>query len=302
MSVKNKTEGNKLTSYRKNMIMCGWLFIAPLLIGLILFVAFPLIYAIFLGFCEYDLFNPPKFIGLKNFVEMFTDKYFLKSMLNALIFCLNVPIKLVISLVLASILAGKIKGSNAFRLIFYVPCLFGAVAITFIWQWLLAYEYGLVFNVMKSLGLEAVNFLDKEHFRSSMIMISVWCGIGISVLLLYATIKNTPKSLYEAAEIDGANAVERFWHITIPAVSPIMFYVILTGIIGSFQEFTMFNVMSGDSVNDVNIMPVWWIYKFTGQYGYRYGYASALGLVLGVLLIIISAVQFYISNKWVHYD
>ncbi len=299
MSVKTS---KRLTSYKKNMIVCGWLFIAPLLIGLILFVAFPLVYAIFLAFCEYDLFNPPKFIGFANFVEMFKDEFFLKSMLNALIFCLNVPIKIIISLVLASVLAGKIKGSNAFRLIYYIPALFGAVAITFIWQWLFAYEYGLVFNLMKSLGMETINFFDKDHFRGSMIVISVWCGIGIAVLLLYASIKNTPKALYEAAEISGANAFEKFIHITLPAVSPIIFYMLLTGIIGSFQEFTMFNVMSGNSVNEVNVMPVWWIYKFTGQFGYRYGYASALGVVLGIILIIVSAVQFYISNKWVYYD
>ena len=117
------------------------------------------------------------------------------------------------------------------------------------------------------------------------------------MLLLFATIKNADRNCYEAADLDGANAFQKMIWITIPTISPILFYLILTGIIGSFQEFTLFNVMSGNAVTLTNIMPVWWIYQYTGKYGYQYGYASALGVVLGFLLIAISVVQFRVAKK-----
>lgn len=292
----------RITKDKRNMIICGWLFISPLLIGLLLFVAFPLIYAVILSFCEYDLFTSPKWIAIDNFKEMVSDKYFMKSLLNALVYCLNIPIRIVLALLVANILAGKIKGSGVFRMIYYIPTICGAVAITFIWQWMMASEYGLFYKTLNAIGIKPIAFLDKRHFMGSMIAMSVWCSFGVSLLLLFATIKNVPKSLYEAAEIDGANPLKKLIHITVPAVSPILFYLLITGIIGSFQEFTLFNVMSGGNVTETNIMPVWWIYNFTGKYGYRYGYASALGVVLGAVLVLLSVLQFRLSKKWVFYS
>jgi len=291
-----------MTKAKRITAVWGWVYISPLLIGLLLFVLFPLVYAVFLAFCEYNLFEAPKFVGLGNFKQMLTDEFFWRGMLNALVYCLNVPIRLVLALVIANLLASKIKGSGVFRMIYYVPTVCGAVAITFIWQWMYAYEYGMLYEICDAIGLPTIKYLDKDHFMGSMISMSVWCSMGVSLLLLFATIKNVDKSYYEAADLDGANALQKLVYITIPSVSPILFYLILTGILGSFQEFTLFNIMSGDAVNYHNVMPVWWIYKFTGAYGYQYGYASALGVTLGILLIIISVVQFKISNKWVNYS
>lgn len=291
-----------MTKDKRNTIICGWLFISPLLIGLLLFVAFPLIYAVILSFCEYDLFFPPKWVAFDNFKEMVSDKFFMKSLLNALVYCLNIPIRILLALLVANILAGKIKGSGVFRMIYYIPTICGAVAITFIWQWMMASEYGLFYKTIKAIGIKPIAFLDRRHFMGSMIVMSVWCSFGVSLLLLFATIKNVPKSLYEAADIDGATPLRKLIHITVPAVSPILFYLLITGIIGSFQEFTLFNVMSGGNVTETNIMPVWWIYNFTGKYGYRYGYASALGVVLGAVLVLLSVLQFKLSRKWVFYS
>lgn len=292
----------RMSTNKKSQIINGWLFISPLAIGLLLFVAFPLIYAVYLSFCEYNLFDPPKFVGIDNFVKMVSDKFFIRSLGNALLYCLNVPLRLILSLLLASLLCGKIRGSGVFRMIYYFPTICGAVAITFIWQWMFAQEYGLLSQLFEDIGIKNFVFLDKRHFMPSMIFMSVWCAFGVSLLLLFATIKNVPRDYYEAAELDGANAFHRFFHITLPSVSPVLFYLIMTGIIGSFQEFTSFNIMSGNMITETNIMPVWWIYKFTGQFGYEYGYASALGVVLGVVLIIVSVIQFKISNKWVYYS
>lgn len=293
----NKAEKRSLSKVRRQTVIYGWLFISPLLLGLTLFVLFPLGYAIILAFCEYDLFEAPKFLGMANFFSVFQDEFFWRSMLNALVYCLNIPIRLIIALIIANILAGKTKGSTAFRMIFYVPTVCGAVAITFIWQWMFAAEYGLFHRIMEGLGMEPIVFLDNDHFMPSMIAMSVWCSFGVSLLLLFATIKNADRNCYEAADLDGANAFQKMIWITIPTISPILFYLILTGIIGSFQEFTLFNVMSGNAVTLTNIMPVWWIYQYTGKYGYQYGYASALGVVLGFLLIAISVVQFRVAKK-----
>ncbi len=292
----------RMSQSKKNETFWGWVFISPLTLGFILFTAFPLVLAIFYSFTEYDLFHSPVWIGMGNFTKVFADEFFLRSLLNALLYCIGVPIGAFIALILSSMLVSISRGSLALRMIFYLPTICGAVAITFIWQWMYAPTYGILHNLFKTLGLEPISFLSKNHFMMSMMVMGVWSGMGVSVLLFYSSLHNVSRALYEAAELDGANAYHKFMYVTLPGISSVMFYILITGILGSFQAFTNFQVMANDQVTLTNVMPVWWIYKFTGKYGYEYGYASALGLIFGLLLIIISAIQFIVSKYWVKYD
>ena len=298
---------HKMNRRKRNEYIMGWVFIAPLTIGFLLFTAVPLVLAIYYSFTSYDLFSPPQWVWFKNFAEIFagdTDWY-MRSLLNALIFTIGVPLGAAISLAIAAMLCNISRGSTVLRMIFYIPTICGSVAITFIWQWMFASHYGILWEFLESLGFQLTNafgFLDEERFMSSMIFMGLWAGVGGSLLLFYSSLQNISHDLYDAAALDGANGFQKFWHITMPGVSPVLFYVLLTGIVGSFQAFTQFQVMTGDVISEYSVMPVWWIYRYiTGEGGYRYGLASAMGLLLGLILIVISAVQFIASKYWVKY-
>lgn len=283
----------------------GALFVAPLCIGLGLFLAFPLIYALVISFTDYQMNAPElmKFVWFDNYIRAFQDEWFLSGLRNALINAIGVPIGMFCALLLSTFILRVKKGGALFKVLLYVPTVCSAVAITFIWQWMFQGEYGLLNRMLVAIGLPKVSFLNRHNFWGSMIFMGVWSGLGTSILLFYAQLKNIPNQLYEAAMVDGANAFQSFFHITIPGVSPVSFYILLTGIAGSFQDFTRFQVMTGDSMQEWNVMPVWYIYKFTSvDYGYRLGYASAMGIILGIILIVISLIQFFVSRYWVHYD
>ena len=291
-----------LSPGQKSEYLWGWIFIAPITIGFLLFIAMPLVLAVVYSFTEYDLFHAPVFIAMDNFKEVIHDEFFRKSLLNALIYALGVPVGALVALIISSLLKSISKTSLTLRMIFYLPTICGAVAIAFIWQWMYAPTYGILHLMMKRIGMKPIKFLASDNIMGSMMVMGIWSGMGVSVLLFYSSLHNISSQLYEAAELDGANSFHKFIYITLPGISPVMFYILITGILGSFQAFTNFQVMTNDQVNLSNVMPVWWIYKFTGTYGYRYGYASALGLVLGILLIIVSGIQFIVSKYWVKYD
>ena len=295
-------------SYKKKVKsfdnLLGWLFCLPLIAGLTIFFFIPLGYAIYLSFTNYSFSNIDSysFVGFQNYVDAFNDQWFTKSLLNALINCLGVPIGIFIALILSNFLINNKRFSTLFRVIYYIPTICGAVAITFIWQWMYQPMYGLLNTWLGALGCPTINFLGDEMFLGSMIAMGVWNGFGTSVLLLFAALKNISKSLYEAASIDGAGGLRKLWHITIPGVSPTLFFILVTGISGSFQDFARFQVMRGDQITEWSIMPVWYIYKYTSvQFNYQLGYASAMGILLGLIIIVISVIQNIVSRKWVNY-
>lgn len=298
---------NIMNRRKRNEYIWGYIFIAPLCIGFLLFTAFPLVLSIGYSFTEYDLFSPPKFIGFANFVEIFSSNtdWFLRSLLNALVFTIGVPIGAVFALVVAAMLVNVGRGSTALRMIFYIPTICGAVAVTFIWQWMFASHYGILWEFLENIGFHLTDdfgFLDEEHFMASMIFMGQWTGLGGGLLLFYSALQNISRDLYDAASLDGAGPFVKFRYIMLPGVSPVLFYILLTGIVGSFQAFTQFQVMTGDVISEHTVMPVWWIYRYiTGEWGYRYGFASAMGLLLGLILIVISAIQFIASKYWVKY-
>ena len=298
---------NKISRRRRNECIWGWIFVSPLTIGFLLFTAFPLVLSIYYSFTEYDLFSPPAWVGFTNFIEIFSSNtdWFLRSLLNALIFTIGVPLGAFLALVVAAMLVNISRGSTVLRMIFYIPTICGSVAITFIWQWMFASEYGILWEFLENIGFHLTDdfgFLNEENFMGSMIFMGLWSGLGGGLLLFYSSLQNISRDLYDAASLDGAGPLVKFRYITFPGISPVLFYILLTGIVGSFQAFTQFQVMTGDIISEYNVMPVWWIYRYiTGEWGYRYGLASAMGLLLGLILIIISAVQFIASKYWVKY-
>lgn len=294
----------KKFSIRKNNLTWACIFLLPLVVGLLLFVIVPLVYAVVLSFCEYNLFTT-KWVGMSNFIRAFTnDTQFWPSIVNALKYSLYVPITMVIAMVLAYFLAKDFKGSKVYKMIFYLPTICSAVAITYMWKWLYNGQYGPLTLLCKILGLGQINFLDNEHAMGSMILMSVWSGLGTSMLLYIAAIKNVQQSCVEAAKIDGANNFHIFFKIVFPLISPTSLYLFITGIIGSMQGFAVFFSMTGGISPESIVMPVTIIYMYAGHgWGINtFGYASALALMLGIMIGGLTIINFVISKYWVYYD
>ncbi|MCF0107400.1 MAG: sugar ABC transporter permease [Bacilli bacterium] len=302
----------KRSSVKKKKIseaITGWLFIAPLCIGMLLFLAFPLVYAIVISFTSFNGFDQStfKFVGFDNFVRVFNDSEFWYGMRNVMLSCLGVPIGVALALILTNILVSNPKCSIVFKSIYYVPTICGAVAITFIWKWLyFPSDNGLINSILTTLfGCKPITFISRENFIPSMMVMGIWSGMGVSVLLIYASLKGVNKQLFEAASIDGANFLQKFWYITIPAVSPTLFYILITGISGNMQEYARFSIMGGNNALDWNVTPVWAIVGYvqgSGGKPFEAAYACSMGLVLGVFILIVSAIQFVVSKYWVNYD
>ncbi len=283
------------STFKRQEAISGWLLIAPLTIGFLLFTVIPLGYAVYISFCEYDLnsFIP---VGFNNYIKVFSEPMFLPSLGNAGLYCLSVPVGIALALITAACIKNAKVGSMFFRMVFYIPCLCSAVAITFVWQ----YMYQDTFGVFAQLGIHH-KFLNDGNIMISMMIMGIWSGIGVNVLMYYATMHGISNSMYEAASIDGANGVQQFLHITLAGVSSVSFYVLMTGIIGASQVFTQFQVMKGDP-NFATITPVWLIYIAKDSSSMGYGMASAMGIIFGLILLLITGIQFVVSKYWVNND
>lgn len=275
--------------------------IAPLAIGLLAFVIVPVLYSLFVAFSEYDLINPPVFTGMENLKTLVTDPYFFKSLGNTFLNIIGVPIAMFISLT-AALMLTKVKAlSGFFKSVFFLPAICSSVAVTFMWKYMLDYNYGIVNWALEHLGFQKILFLADNMAMPSMITMGVWGGIGVIVLLYFAALKNVPSVYYEAAMIDGANAWHQFWNITMPAISPITLYILVTQVIGALQDSTRFMVMSGNGASEDFTTAGVYVYQQTFTFGVP-GYASMVAWALGLIIILFTALNFGLSNKWVSYD
>lgn len=288
---------------RRNEALWGYACVAPLSIGLLMFLAAPLGFSFYISLTRYDLFNEPVFVGFANFQRIFSPEgaEFWHSVGNAFIYSIGVLLSMILSLIIASIFRGKIHGKNFFKGLFFLPTICSAVAVTIMWKRMYDYNYGTINQILGLFGIEGIYWLSEEYVVFAIMFMQLIFGFGTSMLLYISAINSIPKDYYEAADIDGANVFQKFFHITIPSVSPISFYIMVTGLIGSIQGFTTYQVMTNGSPSNT-MMPVLLIYKYSGgDYGAFYGYASAMGIVLGGIIVLLTIVEFIFSKKWVHY-
>lgn len=296
----------KVSKQKRSEAMWGYICVAPLTIGLLMFLFAPLGFSLYISLTEYDLFNDPVFVGFKNFERIFSENgmEFWNSVGNAFVMCIGTFLSLILSLIVASILCGKIKFSSFFKSVFFLPTICSSVATTIMWKRMYDLNYGTINQILTTIfGLEeGINWMSQENVVGAIIFMSVLFGFGTSMLLYISAIKGIPSSYYEAAEMDGANTFQKFFYITIPSVSSITFYILVTGLIGCLQGFTVYQVMTnGNPAN--TMMPVLLIYKYSGaEYGSFYGLASAMAIVLGVIIAILTGINFLVSKKWVHYE
>lgn len=281
----------------------GYLFIAPPFIGVLIFLVYPLLSSLYISMSKYNMFAPPEFIGFANYIKMFTDdKLFLKTLLNTFYAALGVPIGIAFSIFFAVLLNQKLPGKNFFRALFFLPTVCSIVAISLVWQWIFNADYGLLNQMLASIGIDGPGWLiDKEWAMPAMIIQGVWGGLGVSIIFYLAALGNIPRAYYEAATMDGAGSFRKFWYITLPGISPVTFFILVTSLMGAMQDFTRFMILTGGGPNYSTTTSVYYVYNMAFQYN-RMGYASAVAWIVGIITMIITVINLTVSKKWVHYE
>ena len=288
------------TIHRENM---GYVYILPWVLGFLLFQLYPLASSLYYSFTNYTITNRPSLVGLKNYIDMFTsDPLFFKSLGNTLLFVfMSVPMKIVSALVVAVILSQKLRGINIYRTLYYIPSIFGgSVAIAILWRFLFM-DNGLVNRMLNAVGIGSVYWLsspDVSLFTLS--LLSVW-QFGSSMVLFLAALKQVPEDLYEAAYIDGAGRLNIFFRITLPMITPVLFFNILMQLVNAFQDFTgAFVITNGGPMKSTYLFALK-LYDEAFTY-YKMGYASALSWVLFLLILIFTVIFFRFSNTATYYE
>jgi len=296
-------------SMRENLK--GYLFILPWLIALIVFNAYPIIASLYFALTNYNVLTPPTWAGLDNFQTMFTkDPLFWKAVWNTTYYSiLSVPLTLIFALALALLLNGRSRGIGIFRTIYYLPGLMPAVATALLWYVLLDPRLGLINSGMVALGLPRLGWMRSADWsKPALILIAIWSGSGVPMLIFLAGLRDIPKTLLEAATIDGATAWKRFWHVVLPLLSPTLFFNLLIGIIASFQVFTVAFIASeasgsGSNVGPLNSMLMYMIHLYRNAFRYyQMGYASALALLMLIVLLLLALLLARSSSLWVYYE
>ncbi|GAT74097.1 binding-protein-dependent transport system inner membrane protein [Microbacterium sp. HM58-2] len=273
-------------------------FIAVPVLGFLIFIAYPLLFAVYASFTKWNGLSDPVFNGLDNYVEMWNDPYFWQAMGNTVFMMIGIPIGLIISLLLALALNRKMRGTTFFRTVYYVPVISSLAAVAILWQWAYNGDFGLVNQVLGFFGIEGPNWLQNtDTAKPAIIIMAIWKGLGFSMLLYLAALQSVPRHLYEAASIDGAGALSQFRHITIPMLRPVTFFLVVTSIIGGAQIFIEINIMTptgGPEFSTASI--VWYIWQKAFNY-LQMGYATSMSVVLGLLVFVITAIQFQVNRR-----
>jgi multiple sugar transport system permease protein len=293
---------NRLSLSKKEAVF-GYLFILPWILGFLLLRFGPMLASLILSFTEYKIISAPVFIGLDNFKKMFTnDPSFLDALRVTLTYAIfAIPIGMSISLVIALLLNQKIPGVTVWRTIYYLPSVVSGVAVATLWVWLFHSQFGLINLGLGAVGIHGPAWLrDPDWALVALIIMSFW-SIGGGMVINLAGLQGIPTELYEAASIDGANSWERFWSITIPMLSPILFFNLVMGVIDTFQYFTNAYVMTNGGPGRSTLFYNLYLFQNAFRY-YKMGYASALAWVMFLIILVMTLLIFKSSPYWVYYE
>jgi multiple sugar transport system permease protein len=270
----------------------SYLLVTPYILHVLLFVAFPVIFSLVLTFHKWNIISPMEFVGTTNYEKLIHDRFFLKSVLNTLTFLIiHIPLQIVISLALAVALNQKLPFRAFFRGAFFMPVVVSGVVVTIMWQQLYSLEVGILNRMLIALGLGRVGWLtDPNWAMASIAFMATWKNVGLYIILFLVGLQTVPQSYYEAADIEGANGWQKFWHITLPAINPTVFMVVILSTIGGFSLFIEPYIMTGGGPLNSTLSAVLYVYK-QGFFYYHMGYAATLGLIFALLILAVVVVQ-----------
>jgi multiple sugar transport system permease protein len=259
--------------------------------------------AAFLSFTSWDLITPPEWVGLENYVRAYNDELFFKSLGNTVYYTIGtVPIGVFIALLLAIAMNQKLRGIVFYRTLYFLPIVSSVVTISLLWTWIYYPDFGILNYLVRLLGFSPINWLQTTAWAMpAIIVMSIWAGLGYNMVILLAGLQGIPEELYDAAHIDGATRVQAFWYITIPMLSPVIFFVVVLSLIGSFQVFSSAYVMTQGGPQNATLTIVFLIFNQGFRY-FRMGYASALAVLLAIIILILTLIQLRLQSRWIYYE
>lgn len=289
----------------------GYLFISPWILGMVLFALGPILASFGLAFTRWNLFTEPEYVGWANFQKLAHDPLFYKSVFNTIYYTVfAVPLGLVLALGLAMLVNHRLRGVNFFRTAFFLPNVVAGIAMLLLWKWLFDPNFGLINLFLDWTGLMAVLEwigIGRPQWISSragampgLVFMSIW-GLGGSMMIFLAGLQNIPRELIEAAELDGAGPWKRFRYVTVPLLTPTIFFLTMVGVIGSLQVFNQAYVMTQGGPAHATLFYVLYLFQ-TAFERFQMGYACAMALVLFIITLIVSLIQLAMGKKWVHYQ
>ena len=279
----------------------GLLWISPWLIGFLVFVVYPLFASLYYSFSFYPILAHPQWTGLSNYKTLLSDRLFKTATYNTAYYAaLAVPTGILIALVLALVMNRKLFLRPVYRTVFYIPTLVPSVASAILWLWLLNGRYGLINMGLRAIGLKSIAFLSNRAWAKPALILMSWWGVGGSMLILLAALQDVPQSLYDAASIDGANTWRKIRHVTLPLISPAIFFLFVTGLIGAAQTFTSAFFVTQGGPADSTLMYGLYLYRVSFE-RFRMGYACTLAWVLLIVVGALTALVFRSSGRWVFY-
>ena len=281
----------------------GWLFALPAIIGFVVFDIGPMVASVLISFTEWNGVTPPKWVGLSNYEEIiFRDDLFMLSLRITTIFAfVSIPLNLVTGFLLALLLNQKIRGQALMRTLYYLPSIVPLVAVAALWRWIFLKRFGLLDIGLAMMGIQAPDWLgDPQWVLPAFFVMGLW-GVGGGMLINLAGLQGIPTDLYDAASIDGANALQRLINVTIPMMTPLILFNLVMGIIGGLQVFVVAFVMTGGGPSNASLFYMLHLYRNAFEY-FRLGYGSSLALILFLYIIVLSALVFRSSTAWVYYE
>ena len=301
-----RPRGSPLAAFRRPETFWAFLFLSPWIVGFLVLTAGPMVASLLLSLTKYDALSPPRFIGLDNYATLFGDSALHKSLWNTFYYAvLHVPLAILLALGLALVLDRVGRGASFFRTVFYLPSITPAVATGILWLWLLNPQFGIVNRALAVFGIEGPGWTtDPDWVKPGIVIMSLW-GLGNTVVIYFAALRNVPVHLYEAARIDGANAWQQFRNVTLPMISGTLFFTLIVGTIASLQIFAeVYTMFFGEQRTTVGEDARFYIiYLFEQAFRFfRMGYASAMAWLLFGIILIITVVQLRLSKRWVYYE
>jgi multiple sugar transport system permease protein len=282
----------------------AYLFITPVALGILIFQVYPTIFSLYASFTSWNLITPPRWVGLGNFIDLFTtDRFFFKTMGNTARYTLGVVLpSMAIALFFASLLNQSIRYKHLYRAIYFVPVVAPTVALAILWGWLYEPNFGIINSVLRLIGIKGPAWLGTTQWAlRSVIMMAIWAGLGFQIVIFLAGLQAVPQEYYEAAAIDGANAWQKFARITLPLISPVTFFVLVTGVIGTFQDFSLVYVLTGGGPAGATQLIVMYLYGLAFRLQ-KMGLASAVAYAVFVVIVGLTIINFLVSKKWVFYE
>lgn len=296
---------NHLSNKRLNDWMWAYLMIFPTTAGLFVFYIYPFFQSFFYSFTDLGSFGQYAWVGLQNYVRLLGDTEVWQALLNTVIYTvLSVPVGICLSIFIAALLNSQIKGLGTYRTLYFLPAVTMPVAIAMVWRWLYNMDYGLINSILERFSIEGRAWISDPKFALySVIIVAIWSTVGYNMVIILAGMQQCSRTYYEAAEIDGAGTITKFFKITIPLITPTLFFVTVMSLIRAFQVFdTIYLMIERNSTALERTQSLVYLYYRNAFILHEKGYASANVMVLFVIILIITYIQFKSQNKWVHYE